>query len=150
MLNQQMINQQISNLGGQVKETTDSRSLLEKFRKSGLYRLLRANGHEIDENMDHEKMLHYAQAFEEKLDFSKVIITPDGFGGYSVRKPIEHVMEERAFDEKVQGEKKAYNEMTRPELMKLAKEKGLTVTVSDTSASLIAALTGTIDEQNPS
>lgn len=140
----------LQNLGAQVKETTDTRTLLQRFRKSGLYRLLRANGFDVDENMEPEKMLNYAMAFEDKLDFSKIEMTPDGFGGFNVKKPMSHVMEERAFDAKVQDVKKDLKDMDRFELMRLAKEKGLPVATSMTKEDLVQAISlKAVDEQDP-
>lgn len=115
----------ISNAGGQLQEHTDTRTTLERFRRHGLYYILRANGHDIDENMTGEKMLNYARAYEDELDLSKVNIMEDGHGGFIVEKPQEITQHERVVDEDVQEKRAEFKDMSWSELKTAAKEAGI-------------------------
>jgi len=93
--------------GGTVQETTDSRTTLERFRRLGLYVILQHNDHNnIHESMPYEKMLAYAKAHEDDLNFDGLIIKEEEYGGFTVRKPKELTVKEQEFDKEIQ-EKRA-------------------------------------------
>lgn len=111
--------------GGQVKEVTDTRTPLQRFRRLGLYYLLVANGHKISENMPADKMRKYAEAYEEELDFSKVSISQNQYGEFIVEKPTDITKAEREADKEFQEKRTEFKDMDWNALRAAAKEKGI-------------------------
>jgi hypothetical protein len=133
-------NQQI--FGGQVKEVTDTRTPLQRFRRLGLYYLLRANGHNINEQMPVDKMRKYAEAYEDQIDFKKVNVSLNQFGEYIVEKPDFVMSEERKADTEFQSMKDEYKDMGWKEIRALAKDKGIKWVPGMTKDDLVEALIG--------
>jgi hypothetical protein len=132
----------IQGAGGTIdpSRSIDTRTPLEKLRRLGLYRLLKENGHDISENMEYTKMLHFAKAYEDQLDWRKVEVRDDGFGGYIVRKPQSHIDEEREFDKKYQALKTELESLKRPKLMDKAKELSVPHNISMKNDEIIEAI----------
>ena len=115
---------------GEVKEITDTRDTLQKFRRLGLYYLLRANGftgEDMNESTPYEEMLAFAKAHEKRLDFSKVEISHGEYWGYIVAKPKSVIEEERTIDTKIQGQRKEYKDFEWQELRSEAKKVGINI-----------------------
>lgn len=125
-----LMNNAIVQAGGTVQETIDTRVTLEKFRRLGLYYILRANGFtekDIDESTQHEAMLAFAKAHEKNIDLSKVEISPGEYGGFVVAKPQFVVKEEREVDTKIQAQRHEYDDVDWQELKAEAKGAGINI-----------------------
>ena len=110
----------------------DERPTLNRFRRSGLYIILRHNGHDnIDENMPHTEMLAYALAHEKELTDEGLVITPSDYGGFKVAKPREVTAHEKQLDKEVQVKREEYGEEVEgkwDELRAEAAERGIDIT----------------------
>lgn len=125
-----LTNNAIIQAGGEVQEIIDTRTTLQKFRRLGLYYILRANGfgsNDIDESTPYEDMLAFAKAHEKNLDFSKVEITDGEYGGFVVAKPKFVVDQERETDGKIQGQRQKYQDVSWEDLRAEAKEVGIKI-----------------------
>lgn len=137
---------QLGSAGGQVQENFDTRPTLNRFRRLGLYYVLRANGHDVSEDMPHQKLLNYAKAYEDDLDFSKVQINIDASDSYVVRKPDCCKQVERDFDEEVQDKRSDLSDLSRQELIKLASQKGVADAFKKKNVELVEELSLLGDE----
>jgi len=118
----------LNNLHPQDPNTTDDRPTLNKFRRLGLYIILRHNGHDVDESMPHSEMLAYAQAHERTLSVDGLTILPAEYGGFTVAKPKEVIEHEKEINKQVQEKRDEYKEADWDALKKEALELGLDIT----------------------
>jgi len=94
-----------------VKTNVDDRPTLAKFRRSGLYIILKHNGHDnITEHMPHTEMLAYAKAHEHELTLDGLTVTPAEYGGFNVAKPRDLIEQEKVMDDNIQAKRKAISE----------------------------------------
>lgn len=92
-----------------VKTNVDSRPTLAKFRRLGLYIILRHNGHDnIDEHMPHSEMLAYATAHEKTLTLDGLVVTNEDYDGFKVAKPREIIEQEKKADKVIQEKRSEY------------------------------------------
>lgn len=103
-------NHSLNSIDKPVRGVTDTRPTLAKFRRQGLYIILRANGHDVSESTPHTEMLAYAMAHEKTLSLDGLVVTAEEYGGFKVAKPREIIEEEKEIDNKIQTKREKTTE----------------------------------------
>jgi len=119
---------------------TDERTFLQRIRRNGLYRIIRANGHKISEDMSAHKLRNYIIAYEDQIDFSKVHMWKDKTGQINVDRPDFLKAEEQTGPVvKITEAETSFEDMKFTELKSLASKRGIN-THKMKKADILAAL----------